>query len=88
MEPRMTLSLTSFLCLLRAGTAGRGHSAGVVLFVFCMIGSSLPTELYPNPSENKNFTPSIVFQIVVIMRGLPGSGKTHVAKLIRVSMGK
>lgn len=30
----------------------------------------------------------IVFQIVVIMRGLPGSGKTHVAKLIRVSMGK
>lgn len=30
----------------------------------------------------------IVFQIVVIMRGLPGSGKTHVAKLIRVSMEK
>ena len=29
-----------------------------------------------------------VFQIVVIMRGLPGSGKTHVAKLIRVSMEK
>lgn len=29
-----------------------------------------------------------MFQIVVIMRGLPGSGKTHVAKLIRVSMGK
>lgn len=26
-----------------------------------------------------------LFQIVVIMRGLPGSGKTHVAKLIRVS---
>ena len=27
----------------------------------------------------------IVFQIVIIMRGLPGSGKSHVAKLIRVS---
>jgi len=25
-----------------------------------------------------------LFQIVIIMRGLPGSGKTHVAKLIRV----
>lgn len=24
-------------------------------------------------------------QIVIIMRGLPGSGKSHVAKLIRVS---
>ena len=35
-----------------------------------------------------DFFSLIVFQIVVIMRGLPGSGKTHVAKLIRVSMEK
>lgn len=27
----------------------------------------------------------VLGQIVIIMRGLPGSGKSHVAKLIRVS---
>lgn len=68
------------------------HETGMALRAFWMLGKQAYRNwakwaISPTPTQNKIST-LIVFQIVVIMRGLPGSGKTHVAKLIRVSMGK